>query len=86
MNILGSFTLCFPAASSISRSAIVGNPSSFTPLHGFFTCLIIAIILDVPGQPLQYLPKPTPAAVVVMAFKGLLLNGIAEAKNLWNID
>mmetsp|Transcript_104632 Transcript_104632/g.239853 ORF Transcript_104632/g.239853 Transcript_104632/m.239853 type:complete len:503 (-) Transcript_104632:33-1541(-) len=79
LNLAGSFTSCFPAAASLSRTAIVGDSGAATPIHGAFTVLLLCIVVNVPGQPLFNLPKACLAAIVVLAFKSLLLGGIAEA-------
>merc|ERR1719389_720687 len=77
-NIIGSVSSSFPAAASMSRTAIVGSSGAATPLHNFFTSAVLLLVLLFAGPLFATLPEATLAAIVCMAFKSLLLNGFAE--------
>ena len=46
-NVVGSFFLAYPAAGSLSRSALVASSAGpdCTPLHGIFTAGLVLIVL-----------------------------------------
>jgi len=94
-NLLGSVSSCFPAAASLSRTAVVGASGAATPLHNAWTVVILVIVLCFCGPAIQTLPMATLAAIVVLAFRSMIQNGITEMLTirkvsfsdfvLWNI-
>jgi len=84
-NLLGSFTSCFPATASLSRTSLVAGSGAATPLHGVWTALVLVLVLLFCSPLLQTLPMAGLAAVVVAAFKSVLLNGFREARMNWKV-
>eukprot|EP00746_Dinoflagellata_sp_MGD_P024159 gnl/MRDRNA2_/MRDRNA2_156649_c0_seq1.p1 gnl/MRDRNA2_/MRDRNA2_156649_c0~~gnl/MRDRNA2_/MRDRNA2_156649_c0_seq1.p1 ORF type:complete len:513 (-),score=89.60 gnl/MRDRNA2_/MRDRNA2_156649_c0_seq1:11-1489(-) len=85
-NLLGSMSGCYPAAASLSRTAVVGSSGAASPMHNVWTVVLLALVLLYCGPLLENLPKPSLAAIVVMAFKSLLLNGFAEMKMCFRVS
>jgi len=85
-NFLGSFSSCYPAAASLSRTAVVGSSGAATPLHNVWMVVMLGIVLSFCGPLIETLPNAALAAIVVMAFKSLLLGGFEEFKNTWRVS
>lgn len=85
-NVAGSISSCFPAAASLSRTAIAASCGAASPLHNVFTVGILLLVLQYLSPLLEGLPLAALAAIVVMAFKNLLLEGLAEMRNNWRVS
>lgn len=85
-NLLGCISSCYPAAASLSRTAVVGSSGAATPLHNLWTVVMLGMILLFCGPLIETLPNACLAAVVVMAFRSLLWNGYAEMKLTWRLS
>jgi high affinity sulfate transporter 1 len=85
-NVVGSLSSSYPAASSLSRSAVVGASGASSPLHNLWTSVILVLVLLFAGPLLQPLPDAALAAIITMAFKTLLLNGIDELRMCWRVS
>jgi len=85
-NLLGCVSSCYPAAASLSRTAVVGSSGAATPLHNIWMVGILVIVLMFSGELIQTLPSAALAAIVVMAFKSLLINGFAEARMMRRVS
>eukprot|EP00929_Paragymnodinium_shiwhaense_P059422 TRINITY_DN29764_c0_g1_i2.p1 TRINITY_DN29764_c0_g1~~TRINITY_DN29764_c0_g1_i2.p1 ORF type:complete len:610 (-),score=65.72 TRINITY_DN29764_c0_g1_i2:280-2109(-) len=79
-NLLGAISGSYPAAASLSRTAIAASAGAMSPLHGLWTTLAVALMLMYCTWVVAPLPMATLAAIVVLAFKSLLINGFAEFK------
>merc|ERR1719161_315381 len=64
-NLLGSISGCYPAAASLSRTAVVGSSGAASPMHNVWTVFLLALVLLFCGPLLENLPKPSLAAIVV---------------------
>lgn len=85
-NFLGSISSCYPAAASLSRTAVVGSSGAATPLHNIWMVMILGFVLIACGPLIETLPNAALAAIVVMAFKSLLLGGYEEMKTTWAVS
>eukprot|EP00927_Polykrikos_kofoidii_P039258 TRINITY_DN33680_c0_g1_i1.p1 TRINITY_DN33680_c0_g1~~TRINITY_DN33680_c0_g1_i1.p1 ORF type:complete len:700 (-),score=104.59 TRINITY_DN33680_c0_g1_i1:100-2175(-) len=85
-NVLGSFCSSFPASSSLSRTAIAESAGARSPLHSLWTTLTMVLVLRYATELLQPLPMAVLSAVVMMAFKPLLMNGLTECKKCFNVS
>lgn len=85
-NIAGAFSSCFPAAASLSRTAVTGQVGAASPLHGVFTVVMLVGVLLFAGPLLKTLPMAGLAAIVVMAFKSLLLGGYQELQDAYRVS
>ena len=72
-NTVGCFFSCYPAAASLSRTAVVDTAGGKTQLHNLFSVTIILIVLYGLSFLLYPLPKATLSAVVFVALVGLFL-------------
>ena len=81
-NLLGGFVSAFPAAGSLSRSALVWNAGVKSALHNLVAaCLLITVLLFLTPL-LYYLPSTVLAAIVFTALKSLLLQ-VGEGMRLY---
>eukprot|EP00750_Incisomonas_marina_P014124 INCI17605.6.p1 GENE.INCI17605.6~~INCI17605.6.p1 ORF type:complete len:709 (-),score=119.68 INCI17605.6:92-2218(-) len=72
-NVVGCFFSCYPAAASLSRTAIVDTAGGRTQLHNLFSVTITIIVLYGLSFLLYPLPKATLSAVVFVALVGLFM-------------
>lgn len=85
-NLFGCISSCYPASASLSRTAIVGQVGSMSAMHNIFTALILAVMLMYLMVLVEPLPLAVLAAIVIMAFKSLLLNGITECREAYRVS
>lgn len=80
-NIVGAFFSSYPAAGSLSRSALAADAGASTPRHNLIACLIVAATLVA----LTPLFRPTPEAVLsAVVFVSLLsLFDFSAPRRLW---
>lgn len=71
-NVLGGLWQAYPAASSLSRSALANTAGANTPLWNVFAVLVIAVVLLWLVPLLTTLPNAALGAVIMMAFSSLL--------------
>lgn len=71
-NVLGGFFGAYPAASSLSRSALVFSVGGRTPLHGVVQAAVIAVVLVALTGLFEPLPYAVLAAVIFMALTSLV--------------
>lgn len=72
-NIIGALFLSYPAAGSLSRSALVSTSAgpACTPMHGVFTALLVLLVLLLLTPAFRPMPRAVLASIVFMAVKGL---------------
>jgi len=85
-NMLSAVSCGYPASGTFSRTAIAAGSGATSPLHGFFTVVIVGFVLAFCTQLVRTLPLAALAAIVVMAFKSLLLDGFAEGHKTFRIS
>nr|AKN21612.1 slc26a-8 [Schmidtea mediterranea] len=82
MNFVASFFLCYPSASSLSRSAVqesVGGKTQLTSLVSSFLLLFVLLFI---GPVFHTLPNCILSAIIIVALKGMFMQ-FAELKELW---
>lgn len=81
-NIAGSFTQCFPASGSFSRTAVNMGAGAKTGMSSLFTGLLVMIALLFLTPLLYHLPQSVLAAIIMMAVVGLV--NFSGIKHAWN--
>ena len=81
-NIAGSFTQCFPASGSFSRTAVNTGAGAKTGMSSVFTGLVVMVALLFLTPLLHHLPQSVLAAIIMMAVAGLVNFG--GIKHAWN--
>ncbi|MBT3308176.1 MAG: sulfate permease [Gammaproteobacteria bacterium] len=71
-NIVGSFSMSYPASGSFSRSAVNLNAGARTGMSSVYTAVLVLITLLFLTPLLYHLPKAVLAAVIMMAVIGLI--------------
>ena len=73
-NTIGSFFLAYPAAGSLSRSALIASicGRECTPMHGCWTFLLVLIVLVCLTPAFRTLPYAVLASIVFMSVRSLL--------------
>lgn len=71
-NIVGSFSQCYPASGSFSRSAVNYSAGAITGMSSVFTALVVLLTLLFLTPLLYHLPQSVLAAVIMLAVVGLL--------------
>ena len=72
-NAVGCFFGCYPAAASLSRTAIVDSAGAKSQLHNLYSAVIVVVVLVALSPFLSALPKATLSAIVYIALVGLFL-------------
>jgi SulP family sulfate permease len=85
-NIVGSFFLAYPAAGSLSRSALVSTSCGAvcTPLHGLFTSALVLLVLLFLTPTFRPMPNACLASIVFMAVKSLF--DLSKARHLYRVS
>ncbi|KAK8790057.1 hypothetical protein WA158_006837 [Blastocystis sp. Blastoise] len=84
-NLVGSFISAFPAAGSLSRSALLHSLHAATSFHSFISPLLIIFVLYFLTGVVKFLPNSTLAAVVEIN----LISLFKKLKNIvkcWKVD
>jgi MFS superfamily sulfate permease-like transporter len=84
-NFVSSFFLCYPAASSLSRSAVQDSMNGKTQLAGLISCCILLLVLLVIGPLFQSVPRCCLAAIILVALKGMFIH-VKELPKLWHLS
>jgi len=84
-NLVGGVFQCYPAASSLSRSALAQTVGAKTQLWNVFCCGIIVVVLLFLVDLLRTLPNAALAAIILIAFKSILKQ-LSEVKRLWALS
>jgi MFS superfamily sulfate permease-like transporter len=84
-NLLGGCMQCYPAASSLSRSALANAVGARTQLWNVFCCGVITVVLVALLPLLRTLPNAALAAIILIAFKSIL-GQLSEVKRLWSLN
>ncbi|KAJ4848640.1 Sulfate transporter 2.1 [Turnera subulata] len=83
-NILGSFTSCYVATGSFSRSAVNFSAGCETAVSNVVMAITVIISLELLTKLLYFTPTAILAAVIVSALPGLI--DINEACYIWKVD
>ena len=83
-NLAGSFFNSYPAAGSLSRSALVATYGpDVTPMHGVFTAVLALSCVVVLTPAFEPMPNAILASIVFMAVKSLF--DLSKPKYLWKV-
>lgn len=83
-NFLGGLVCCYPASSSLSRSALANAAGAKTAAFNFWAVCVIILVLLVLAPTLRCLPNATLAAIVVLAFKSIIKQ-VNQVPELWKL-
>ncbi|XP_062148897.1 sulfate transporter 2.1-like [Alnus glutinosa] len=84
MNIIGSFTSCYVATGSFSRSAVNFSAGCETLVSNIVMAITVIISLQLFTRLLYYTPLAILASIILSALPGLI--DLNEAYNIWKID
>ncbi|GMY11312.1 sulfate transporter 2.1-like [Fagus crenata] len=84
MNIIGSFTSCYVATGSFSRTAVNFSAGVETLVSNIVMAITVIISLQLFTRLLYYTPIAILASIILSALPGLI--DLHEAYNIWKID
>ncbi|MED6179718.1 hypothetical protein PIB30_003518 [Stylosanthes scabra] len=83
-NIFGSFTSCYVASGSLSRTALNYSSGAETTVSSIVMALTVLISLKFLTRLLYYTPKAILAAIIISVVPGLI--DIQKAYQIWKVD
>ncbi|KAK6115442.1 hypothetical protein DH2020_007711 [Rehmannia glutinosa] len=84
MNIVGSFTSCYTATGSFSRTAVNFSAGCETVVSNIVMAITVLICLLLFTRLLYYTPLPILASIILSALPGLI--DVNEAYRIWKVD
>ncbi|XVE83187.1 hypothetical protein DITRI_Ditri16bG0067500 [Diplodiscus trichospermus] len=84
MNIIGSFTSCYAATGSFSRTAVNFCAGCETAVSNIVMAITVFISLELFTRLLYYTPIAILASIILSALPGLI--DLHEAYNIWKVD
>ncbi|XP_022752025.1 sulfate transporter 2.1-like [Durio zibethinus] len=84
MNIIGSFTSCYVATGSFSRTAVNFGAGCETAVSNIVMAITVFISLELFTRLLYYTPIAILASIILSALPGLI--DLNEAYNIWKVD
>ncbi|XWS44888.1 hypothetical protein CRYUN_Cryun15aG0088100 [Craigia yunnanensis] len=84
MNIIGSFTSCYVATGSFSRTAVNFSAGCETAVSNIVMAITVFISLELFTRLLYYTPIAILASIILSALPGLI--DLNEAYNIWKVD
>ncbi|XP_021274000.1 sulfate transporter 2.1 [Herrania umbratica] len=84
MNIIGSFTSCYVATGSFSRTAVNFSAGCETAVSNIVMAITVFISLELFTRLLYYTPTAILASIILSALPGLI--DFNEAYNIWKVD
>ncbi|EOX92174.1 hypothetical protein QUC31_003499 [Theobroma cacao] len=84
MNIIGSFTSCYVATGSFSRTAVNFSAGCETAVSNIVMAITVFISLELFTRLLYYTPTAILASIILSALPGLI--DLNEAYNIWKVD
>ncbi|KAI9165608.1 hypothetical protein LWI28_017318 [Acer negundo] len=84
MNIVGSFTSCYVATGSFSRSAVNFSAGCESTVSNIVMAITVVISLELFTRLLYYTPIAILASIILSALPGLI--DLHEVQNIWKID
>ncbi|CAK9174259.1 unnamed protein product [Ilex paraguariensis] len=84
MNIAGSFTSCYAATGSFSRTAVNFTAGCETVVSNMVMAITVLISLELFTRLLYFTPIAILASIILSALPGLI--DINEAYNIWKVD
>ncbi|XP_015944092.1 early nodulin-70-like [Arachis duranensis] len=83
-NIVGSFTSCYVASGSLSRTALNYSSGAETTVSSIVMALTVLISLKFLTRLLYYTPKAILAAIIISVVPGLI--DVQKAYQIWKVD
>ncbi|XP_043538011.1 solute carrier family 26 member 10 isoform X1 [Chiloscyllium plagiosum] len=84
-NTISSLFTCFPSSASLATSSILESTGSSTQLAGFFTCLVVLVVLLLIGPLFYSLPKAVLACINVTSLRQMFLQ-FQDLPELWRVS
>ncbi|XP_022740513.1 sulfate transporter 2.1-like [Durio zibethinus] len=84
MNIIGSFTSCYVATGSFSRTAVNFSAGCETTVSNIVMAITVFISLELFTKLLYYTPIAILSSIILSALPGLI--DLNEAYNIWKVD
>ncbi|XP_038642623.1 solute carrier family 26 member 10 isoform X2 [Scyliorhinus canicula] len=84
-NTIASLFTCFPSSASLATSNILESAGSYTQLAGFFTCLVVLVVLLLIGPLFYFLPKAVLACINVTSLRQMFLQ-FKDLPELWRVS
>ncbi|XP_073276597.1 low affinity sulfate transporter 3 [Primulina huaijiensis] len=84
MNVIGSFTSCYAATGSFSRTAVNFSAGCETAVSNIVMSITVLISLLLFTRLLYYTPLAILASIILSALPGLI--DLNEAYNIWKVD
>ncbi|TXG60634.1 hypothetical protein EZV62_015207 [Acer yangbiense] len=84
MNIVGSFTSCYVATGSFSRSAVNFSAGCESTVSNIVMAITVVMSLELFTRLLYYTPIAILASIILSALPGLI--DLHEVQNIWKID
>ncbi|KAJ0041298.1 hypothetical protein Pint_26651 [Pistacia integerrima] len=84
MNIVGSFTSCYVATGSFSRTAVNFSAGCETAVSNIVMAITVLISLELFTRLLYYTPIAILASIILSALPGLI--DLNEVHNIWKVD
>ncbi|CAD5331299.1 unnamed protein product [Arabidopsis thaliana] len=84
MNVLGSFTSCYAATGSFSRTAVNFAAGCETAMSNIVMAVTVFVALECLTRLLYYTPIAILASIILSALPGLI--NINEAIHIWKVD
>jgi len=85
-NLAGSVSSSFPAAASLSRTTVIAQTQAATPLHNIWTVTVLILVLLSCGPLLATLPEAALAAIIVLAFKNVVISGFKDMRTTFHVS
>ncbi|GCB81617.1 hypothetical protein scyTo_0021430, partial [Scyliorhinus torazame] len=84
-NTIASLFTCFPSSASLATSNILDSAGSYTQLAGFFSCLVVLVVLLLIGPLFYFLPKAVLACINVTSLRQMFLQ-FQDLPELWRVS
>ncbi|XP_059499329.1 solute carrier family 26 member 10 isoform X2 [Stegostoma tigrinum] len=84
-NTISSLFTCFPSSASLATSNILESTGSSTQLAGFFTCLVVLVVLLLIGPLFYSLPKAVLACINITSLRQMFLQ-FQDLPELWRVS
>ncbi|KHN85596.1 Prestin [Toxocara canis] len=82
LQLVGSFFLCHPSCTSISRAAVMSQSGVNTQLGGAITACLMLVVILWAGVLLEPLPKCILSSIIIVALQGMFLQA-KKTRQLW---
>ncbi len=83
-NLIGAFFMCYPSATSLSRSSVLAAVGCHSPLYLLVSGSLMLLVVTNLSFLMEELPYTCLSAIVIVSLKGLLMQA-ARPRELWEI-